>query len=1250
MATNIGRLYAVLGADTSEFTRKMGAAGKKINTIGTKLTKGLTIPLLAVAAASVKTAADFEQAIANAASVTGGSAEVYKSNLQEMEKIARDMGATTVFSAKEAADGLYFMASAGWDVNKMGKAIKPTLDLAAATQNDLAFTTETVVASLSAFGLESSEAGRVTDTFSGIISSSQATLDKLGNSMTYIGPLAANLGWSIEETSAALGLLYDKGIPASTAGTSLRMAMQKLLDPTSKVHKGLKTLGLEIEDVDPRFHSLDEIVDTFSKTSMDAQAVTQTFGARGMAAILGLTTAGGPALVEMTDKISKSGTTSEMAGRQLDTFKGQWKLTTSALSEAGIQIGQVLMPILRGLLDDYVIPAIQWFSGLTAQKKKLILIIAGVAAAIGPLSKALLFLASNPLVAVATAAAAVVIVFNKVRKAQDAATAAQERAAMATAKMDDKMRMIADRAGISRVELAELTKKYDGNTLALGHAILRGKEGAALQEAMASIGKERVAVMDKEKEAQDSVAAAMKAAAQETKDIMEATRKAAAEEDKAEKVAAKWQERLASLNVQTLPEKRKRMGELKGELEKLNKMYENGEIALSDFERGTKIVNDELISLSNDTIELTAIPKMRDVTNIINNLPPGLIELAKGAKTFGGKLKEAFAAVDMKQVSNDMLNVWGETFSAMINGTKTFGDFLSGTFDTLASGVSSGLGKMVGNLAETAGGIFKALAPGIGSAVTGIVTAGLGLFKKLFKIKTKAEKEREKQEQAERQFTAQIEEAKKVMGKYGEVSDSTAEKIAELRKKHEGYTAVSLAFNDVISDVGVNQENINELWARAGSIIDQVAANEIKATDATAVLDDAFSQLKDGAVKLGEEGSAAMVSFILKTREAGVEVASVTEYVIGQLDRIPAALSTLIESQEKTGQSVVSLGKLAVTSFQAMLASGVTWTEAVESMKEPLAALKEKYKEQGIEATGALAKMFKVVEVTEANKELFDSIEANKEILEALGNTGFLTQETFKTFTDQAQVDFKKLKKEFENDELALRSMQPTLQRLADDAATYGYALDDNTQAIIDQAKELGLVTEAQETEQAQQERLFGDLGDRMGKIMQDLGDRIQGIFAKVWPSAFAGAKTEAKAARKYIDDRFENMNYGVGLDVDADEGGTRTGDQGGRTDKGGLRTGGIAFTPTVRRIAEVEPEIITPFSKVKELISGIAAGVGAGEQRVFQFSPVIKAMDSKDVYKFMVGPGREAFLKMVRANVRGVTREIKKETEKYSG
>jgi len=530
------------------------------------------------------------------------------------------------------------------------------------------------------------------------------------------------------------------------------------------------------------------------------------------------------------------------------------------------------------------------------------------------------------------------------------------------------------------------------------------------------------------------------------------------------------------------------------------------------------------------------------------------------------------------------------------------------------------------------------------------VTAGLGLFKKLFKIKTKAEKEREKQEQAERQFTAQIEEAKKVMGKYGEVSDSTAEKIAELRKKHEGYTAVSLAFNDVISDVGVNQENINELWARAGSIIDQVAANEIKATDATAVLDDAFSQLKDGAVKLGEEGSAAMVSFILKTREAGVEVASVTEYVIGQLDRIPAALSTLIESQEKTGQSVVSLGKLAVTSFQAMLASGVTWTEAVESMKEPLAALKEKYKEQGIEATGALAKMFKVVEVTEANKELFDSIEANKEILEALGNTGFLTQETFKTFTDQAQVDFKKLKKEFENDELALRSMQPTLQRLADDAATYGYALDDNTQAIIDQAKELGLVTEAQETEQAQQERLFGDLGDRMGKIMQDLGDRIQGIFAKVWPSAFAGAKTEAKAARKYIDDRFENMNYGVGLDVDADEGGTRTGDQGGRTDKGGLRTGGIAFTPTVRRIAEVEPEIITPFSKVKELISGIAAGVGAGEQRVFQFSPVIKAMDSKDVYKFMVGPGREAFLKMVRANVRGVTREIKKETEKYSG
>ena len=378
--TSIGRLFAVIGADTTEWDRKMKGLGKSATKVGKTLTKNLTLPILALGAVAVKTTMDFEQSLTNAAAVAGATGEQFK----EMEKIARDMGATTVFSAKEAADGLYFMASAGWDVDRMGKAIRPTLDLAAATQSDLAFTTETVVSALNAFGLESSEATRVTDAFAGAIGSSQATLEKLSNSMTYIGPIAKSLGWSIEETSAALGLLYDRGIPAATAGTSLRMAMMKLLDPTAKVHKGLKSLGLTIEEVDPRFNSLDKVVEAFGKTTMDAQAMTQIFGARGMTAILKLADAGAPALTDLTDKISRTGTTAEMAERMISTFKGQVKLLTSALTEVAIQIGQIIIPVLRKLINEHIMPAVTWFQELSDTTKKNVVMFAAFMALVGP--------------------------------------------------------------------------------------------------------------------------------------------------------------------------------------------------------------------------------------------------------------------------------------------------------------------------------------------------------------------------------------------------------------------------------------------------------------------------------------------------------------------------------------------------------------------------------------------------------------------------------------------------------------------------------------------------------------------------------------------------------------------------------------------------------------------------------------------------------------------------------------------------
>ena len=156
-----------------------------------------------------------------------------------MKENSREMGAQTVFSASDAADAMYYMASAGYKVDQMADSIKATLDLAAATQSDLAFTSDVVISTLNQFGMEASDASRVTNTFAAVIGASQATMEKLAYSMRYVGPIANSLGYSVEETAGALGILYNAGFQGEQAGTVLRSAMSRLLKPTAEMKNGV---------------------------------------------------------------------------------------------------------------------------------------------------------------------------------------------------------------------------------------------------------------------------------------------------------------------------------------------------------------------------------------------------------------------------------------------------------------------------------------------------------------------------------------------------------------------------------------------------------------------------------------------------------------------------------------------------------------------------------------------------------------------------------------------------------------------------------------------------------------------------------------------------------------------------------------------------------------------------------------------------------------------------------------------------
>ena len=384
----IRNLVVKISADISSLSSSLTTAQKNleslsrsITSIGSDLTKSITVPLAGLGTAAVKTTAEFEQAMANAASVAGASS----SELERMTTLARQMGAETVYSASDAADALYYMASAGYKVDQMEASLQSTLNLASATQNDLAFTTDTVIAALNMFGLEASDAERVTNVYASAIGNSMASLSKLSESMTYVGPVANSLGYSIEEVTGALGVLYDSGYEGSTAGTVLRQSLVNLMNPTSAALAVFEELGLAYEDLNPATNDFATIVDRLGEAGMTTAQAMEVFGARGGPGMLALLSQGGDAIRELTSEITGTDAATEMAAMQLDTLTGQWKILKSQLEEIAIMFGNVLIPMIRDFISNYITPLTEKLMTLSDEQIEQIIKIAAIAAAIGPL-------------------------------------------------------------------------------------------------------------------------------------------------------------------------------------------------------------------------------------------------------------------------------------------------------------------------------------------------------------------------------------------------------------------------------------------------------------------------------------------------------------------------------------------------------------------------------------------------------------------------------------------------------------------------------------------------------------------------------------------------------------------------------------------------------------------------------------------------------------------------------------------------
>lgn len=294
----------------------------------------------------VAVGADFEQAMANVTSVTGGGSAAMK----ELSDAARKMGRDSIFSASQAADGMYYLASAGFDTQQTIAALEGVMSLAGATMTDLSFTSESVVSTLGQFGMEASEASRVSNVFAAAIGKSQLQMRDLADGMKYIGPIARNLNWSLEATSAALGELSNLGYKGEMAGTALRAAMSALLNVTDDAAEALNGMNVSLDMVNPTTRSLADIIDVLRANGLTAADSMKIFGERAGPAMLALVTQGSAGLRDMTAAITGTTAAEDMLRIQTDTVVGQWKLFKSALEEVWLNLYEHIGPALKTVI------------------------------------------------------------------------------------------------------------------------------------------------------------------------------------------------------------------------------------------------------------------------------------------------------------------------------------------------------------------------------------------------------------------------------------------------------------------------------------------------------------------------------------------------------------------------------------------------------------------------------------------------------------------------------------------------------------------------------------------------------------------------------------------------------------------------------------------------------------------------------------------------------------------------------------
>lgn len=369
---DVFNLCAKISLDTSEYESQLKKAKTDAKSAASDLQSGYTKGFekvagtlakvgtaiaglgTAVGGYAIKVGGDFEAGMSKVQAISGATGE----DMEKLSELAKQMGKTTKFSASEAAEGYQYMAMAGWKTEDMLAGLPGIMNLAAASGESLATTSDIVTDVLTAMGKSAGDAGTFANVLASASSNSNTNVAMMGETFKYVAPLAGALGFNIEDLSQAIGLMANSGIKASQAGTSLRSILTRLASPTDEVETAMAKYGITIADSDGKMRSLSEIMQNLRESlgglseQEQTAAATAIGGQEAMSGLLAIVNASQEDYDKLAGAIANSTDAAEnMANTMQDNLQGKLVILKSALEGVGISIYEKFEEPLKNAVE-----------------------------------------------------------------------------------------------------------------------------------------------------------------------------------------------------------------------------------------------------------------------------------------------------------------------------------------------------------------------------------------------------------------------------------------------------------------------------------------------------------------------------------------------------------------------------------------------------------------------------------------------------------------------------------------------------------------------------------------------------------------------------------------------------------------------------------------------------------------------------------------------------------------------------------